>query len=430
VKELRLSLTCEPSKSAKRRFETEPGEEMQIDWSPFRVPIGTRIVCIHALCCLLCFSRKLYLRFFRDERQSTLLEGLADAFAYFHGVTLRVVLDNMSTAVLGRIGSDRKPLWHPRFLDFARHYGFEPFACRVRDPDRKGKDEKVFRLVWDDFLKSSEFSSWEDLDQRRAVWLDQTPKVGNLRIHGTTRRVPNQAWAEEEPLLIRLPESRFAVHEQSARIVDHDSTLSIDGTRYSVPSTLADHSVAVHLYADYFEVLNPAGKVALSRAYVSDDDKGKLITDRTHYANLPRRPSGAGAAERLDEAFVQRFPALMPFVDGLKLRMKALAPVHIRSLLRLCDHYGEEALVAAVSRAQHYRRFDANAVQRILERAHPLPEGDHVAPLRGIGPMVIGEVAPPSFDGFADFDRATHSGIAPSATHPESDPPKDPHHGS
>jgi hypothetical protein len=59
-----------------------------------------------------------------------------------------------------------------------------------------------------------------------------------------------------------------------------------------------------------------------------------------------------------------------------------------------------------------------------------LPEGDHVAPLRGIGPMIIGEVCLPSFDSFADFDHAAHSGIAPSATRPESDPPKDPHHGS
>jgi transposase len=185
VRELRTSLTGEPAKTTKRRFETAVGEEMQIDWSPFRVLIGTAVVCIHALCCLLCFSRKLYLRFFRDERQSTLLEGLADAFAYFRGVTQRVVLDNMSTAVLGRIGSDRKPLWHPRFLDFARHYGFAPFACRVRDPDRKGKDEKVFRLVWDDFLKSSEFSSWEDLDRRRVVWLvdghEDPRKFGQVR---------------------------------------------------------------------------------------------------------------------------------------------------------------------------------------------------------------------------------------------------------
>ena len=127
------------------------------------------MVMVHALGCLLGASRKLYLRLFRDERQSTLLEGLASALEYFEGVAARVVVDNMATAVLGRFGSDRKVLWHPRLLDFARHYGFEPFACRPRDPDRKGKKEKSFRLVFDDFIKGTDFESWDNLDARRRI---------------------------------------------------------------------------------------------------------------------------------------------------------------------------------------------------------------------------------------------------------------------
>jgi transposase len=215
VQQLRLRVTGEPKTQVKRRFETAAGEELQIDWSPYLLCIAGLMVQVRALGCLLAFSRKLYLRFYRNERQSTLLEALASAFQYFGGVTQRVVLDNMSTAVLGHIGSDQKPLWHPRFLDFARHYGFQPFACRVRDPDRKGKKEKSFRLVWDDLLKGSEFSSWQDLDQRRAVWLDHTPGVGNQRLHGTTRRIPNEAWLQERPLLIQLPEASFSVHHSS-----------------------------------------------------------------------------------------------------------------------------------------------------------------------------------------------------------------------
>ena len=87
------------------------------------------------------------------------------------------------------LGPERQVLWHPRFLDFARHYGFEPFACRPRDPDRKGKKEKSFRLVHDDFIKGTDFESWDELDARRRIWLDETPGVGNLRVPGTTSRV-------------------------------------------------------------------------------------------------------------------------------------------------------------------------------------------------------------------------------------------------
>ena len=107
VQQLRLRVTGEPKTQVKRRFETAAGEEMQIDWSPYVLPIAGRMVQVRALGCLLGFSRKLYLYFYRNERQSTLLEGLANAFQYFGGTTQRIVLDNMSTAVLGHLSKSR-----------------------------------------------------------------------------------------------------------------------------------------------------------------------------------------------------------------------------------------------------------------------------------------------------------------------------------
>lgn len=410
VAALRRQLTLLPASSTKRRFETAPGEEIQIDFSPYAVLIGGRLVRVHAFAVLLCYSRKLYLRFVREERTSTVLEGLAGAFAYFDGVTLWVVMDNMTQAVLGRLGKEREVLWQSRLLDCARHYGFTPVACAVRDPDRKGKDEKVFRLVEDDFLKGSEFESWEDLERRCRAWLDETPGAGNLRVHGTTRRVPNEVWEQEErALLIRLPEARFASFENEVREVDRDSTLSVRGTRYSVPSALANASVAVRLYADHFEVLDRQQRVAFSRRYVADSRKGTLVIDPTHYATLPRRPKGQHPG-RLDEAFVRRFPGLGPLVDGLKRRYKTLAPIQLRALLRLADRYGHDDFVAAATRAQEYRRFDAGAVERILERDCPLPpESDGQAPLGGAGPAIVGEVEAPSLDGYRGLDEADAS---------------------
>ena len=403
VRTLKSQRVRPPTRVVKRRFETRMGVECQIDWSPYTVSIAGRPTKVHALGCLLCASRKLFLRFFRDERQSTLLEGLASAFEYFQGVSAKVILDNMATAVLARIGPDRKPLWHPRFLDFSRYYGFEPFACKPRDADRKGKKEKSFRLVWDDFLKGTSFGSWDDLDGCGRVWLDETPGVGNLRVHGTTRRVPNEAWLEEKPFLIQLPEKRFAVHEDGVRLVDIDSTLSMEGTRYTVPSTLAGRSVAVRIYAEHFEVLDPQGRIAFSRTYVSDEDKGRLQIDKTHYAAVPRRPHVAGG-ERLDEALVLRFPSLATLVRGLHLHFKALAPIHFRALLRLADRYGQDAFLEAAQRAQQYRRYDALAIERILAHDHPLPDHDSPEPLSGAGPAVLGEVEPGSLDGYARLD--------------------------
>ena len=407
VREVQSRLTLAPRHDVKCRFETPPGKEMQIDWSSYLVPIAGRVVRIHALGCLLACCRKLSLHFYRDERESTLLEALALAFCEFDGVTLYVVLDNMTTAVLGRIGPDRKPLWHSRFLDFSRHYGFTPYACAVRDPDRKGKKEKSFRLVWDDFLNGSEFASWEDLDERRRIWLDETPGVANLRVHATTRLVPNRAFEDEHPLLIRLPGSSFPVHDQEIRDADRDSTIWVRGTPYSIPSALANHSVAVRLFSDHFEVLDRLGRIAFSRRYVPESEKGRLVIDPTHYASLARRRS-ASSGDRLDEAFLRRFPQLEALVDGIKRRAKTLAPIHFRALIRLADRYSEPDFLAAASRAQEFRRFDALAIERILGQTAPPPD-EPVPPLCGHGPLILGEVDPGALDSFAQFDAADPS---------------------
>jgi transposase len=404
VRALRASLR--PPKRAKRRFETRPGREMQIDWSPYTVMIDARPTKAHALGCLLCWSRRLFIHFFPNERLSTLLEGLAMAFDYFGGCAQRTVLDNMSTAVLGRPQPSREPLWHPRFLDFIwEHYGSKPFACKVNDPDRKGKKEKSFRLVEDDFLKGSEFVSWEDLNGRARVWLDETPGVANNRVHGTTRLVPNEAWLAERDALIRLPQDRFAVYDQELRLVDDDSTLSIAGTRYTVPDELAGRPANVRLYAFHFEVTDHTGRVVFSRRYVEPRDKGKLIIDPTHYSPAA---SGAhrGSGERIAEQLLMRYPTLAPFVSGIELRMKGLAPIHFGTLLRLARRWGEKAFLAAAEHCQQYRRFDAGAVRRILERDHPLPQGDlEIPPLGTAGATaLLGEVEPPTFDGYAHLD--------------------------
>jgi len=404
VHQLRTTLGVTTQKSVKRRFETPPAQEMQIDWSPYLVPIAARPHQVHALGCLLCHSRKLFVHFFPDERQPTLLEGLAMAFEYFQGCPHRLVLDNMSTAVLGRFQGDGEVLWHPRFADFARHYGFKPFACKPKDPDRKGKKEKSFRLLCDDFLKGSQFASFDDLNARLRLWLDHTPEAGNLRLHGTTRRVPNEVYDEEKAVLIALPEQRFGVYEQSVRLVDQDSTVSVRGTRYSVPASLANRSVAVRLFAEHFEVLDAHGRLAWSRRYVGEQQHGQLIIDPTHYATLSRR--SRRHPERLDAAFLARFPTLAPLVRGLQLKMKSLAGVHLRALLRLVDRYGAPHFLEAAEHAQSYRRFDAGAVQRILEQRHGPGEDPAPAPLSGGAVDLVNEVDPGALDAYCHLDGA------------------------
>lgn len=414
IREFRAQNALElPRKDVKRRFETNPAFEMQVDWSPFRIPIAGHEVLVHCLSVILCWCRKLFVAFFRNEKEHTLLEGLARAFEYFDGCAIQLVVDNMATAVLGRIGPNRKPIWHPLFLEFTRHYGFRSVACRVKHPNRKGKIEKPYRLVFDDLLNGAEFSSWEHLETECARWLDgrREEEVCNWRVHGTTGQRPNEAYLAERDFLIRLPRERFPVYEDSDRIVDDDATLSIGGRKYNIPTGLANRTVRVHLFASYFEVMGPDGQVAFSRSYAGPEEPRKTLIEPSLYAGLPRRPLVTAHRERLDEAFLRRFPTLASLVDGLKLRMKTLAPIHLRKLLRLAERYGQEAFLAAATRAQAFKRFDALAVGRILEHEHQEPVDELIVPLTGGGAAVLGDVDPGSLEGFGHLDAEPPTSI-------------------
>jgi len=391
----------------KRRFETKPGLESQLDWSPYTVDIAGKPTKVHALGVLLCHSRKVHYGVYRDERQSTLLEGMAIAGDYFEGFTRWVVIDNMATAVLGRIGSNGKPIWHPRFKAFCEHCGFTAKNCRVNDPDRKGKKEKSFRLFFDDFLKGKSFSSWSDLLRQLAHWLDHTPGTCNLRRHGTTGLVPNDVYLAERPLLIPLPSQRFPVYEETTRLVDDDATISVHQISYNVPDDLVGLTVPVRLYAEHFEVLNKERLVVYSCRYIDKlVDPRRLVIDESCYANTPRRARDGGSGQRLDEIFVRRFPQLEKFVVGLKLKFSAMANIHVRDLLRLSSQYGEQAFLAAALKAQAKRRFLSSSVRRILEMDCPLPPEDYSMPLGGLGSVIVGDVDEANLDAaFGDLDK-------------------------
>ena len=61
---------------------------------------------------------------------------------------------------------DEGPLYNPKFLAFATHYGFRPQACCVRRPQTKGKVERKFFYVETSLLNGRTFDTLEHLNER------------------------------------------------------------------------------------------------------------------------------------------------------------------------------------------------------------------------------------------------------------------------
>jgi transposase len=396
-----------PKKRVWRRFETAPGEETQFDWSPYRVQLGEKERAVYAFGATLGYCRKIHVRFYMSDNETSLLEAHTHAFADFEGVTKRGVYDRMATVVLGTIGKDRKPLWHPRFREFAAYYGYEPYLCKPRDPDRKGKDERIFWYLERDFLRGSKFDSLEDLNNKVRLWLDN---VANCRMHGTTRKIPDEAWQEERPFLIALPDSPYPACNEELRKVGPDAVISVKGTHYTVPAKLAHLTITVRLFSEHFEVLDPRRQLAFSRRYVADTDKGKLIIDTNHYESVkPRTAIPGGSVAKLEDAFCTRFPTLENLALGIKKKMKGLAHIHLRTLWRLADRYGDDTFLPVAERVQSFHRFDAIAVRRILERDFPIAD-EHLplyTPLTAAARVIasLSDVDSGSLDDYAHLDN-------------------------
>ena len=97
-------------------------------------------------------------------------------------------------------------LYNRTLLEFARHYGYLPKACKPYRAKTKRQVERPYRYIREDFFLGRSFRNLDDLNQQLRQWLDQ---VANVRVHATTRRVVAEHFAEEQPRLQQLPAGSF-----------------------------------------------------------------------------------------------------------------------------------------------------------------------------------------------------------------------------
>ena len=81
------------------RFETAPGRQLQIDFGATSVSIGGERVRVHLFVATLGYSRRLFVRAFRHERQAAWFDGMEGAFQHFGGVPREVLFDNARALV-------------------------------------------------------------------------------------------------------------------------------------------------------------------------------------------------------------------------------------------------------------------------------------------------------------------------------------------
>ncbi len=189
------------------RFETAPGEQMQVDFTVIRRGREPLL----AFVATLGYSRASWVRFTTREDTETLIACLRAAMAEFGGVPQHVLFDNAKSVVIDRDAyGEGLHRWNKALLGLADEYGFTLRLCRPYRAKTKGKVERFNGYLKGSFLvplAATLKASGLRLDGQAANahigrWLAE---VANARIHGTTGERPDRRLAIERSALMPLP---------------------------------------------------------------------------------------------------------------------------------------------------------------------------------------------------------------------------------
>ena len=344
-----------------------PGECAQVDWGSFgTVPVGATTRRLSFFVMVLCYSRMMYLEFTVSQTMEHFLACHQHAFEAFGGVPAKVMTDNLKSAVIKRIiGAD--PVFNPRYLDFARHYGFAISACNVGKGNEKGRVENGVGYVKKNFLSGLDIPDFGALNPAARIWLDT---IANVRIHGVTRQKPVDLLEKERLYLKPLPTHPVEVATVTQVRASSLFRITIDTNRYSVPAEYVGTPLTLKLYPDRLCVYQQENLIARHhRCY----DRHQDIEDPDHPKALLAQRKKAR-----DQKMFMRFLSLSPKADAYwqQLEQRRMNPAHhVRKIVALSEIYGPDAVARAMADAFVYQAFSSEYIANILEqRARFRPE--------------------------------------------------------
>jgi len=337
-----------------------PGQTAQVDWgSAGWLNVGRTRRRLSFFVLVLCHSRQLYVEFTLAQTQEHFLACHQHAFEYLNGVSCEIMVDNCKTAVLSH-PMGQPAVFHPRYLDFARHYGFTIKACGPRRANEKGRVEKAVHYVKQNFLAGLELASLEALNAAVRRWLDE---VANVRVHGETHQVPRDLFLEEQPHLRPLTVLPYDLATVQTVWVNRRARVTFDTNRYSVPPAFVGKSLVLKVYPERLALYHQDQLIAEhTRRY----DRHQDYEQPEHVAQLLAQRRQA----RQQQHFT-RFLALAPCARDYYQRLvekRGNPQHHVQKIVALSEIHGVDKVQRALEDAWAYQAFSCEYIANLLDQ--------------------------------------------------------------
>jgi len=269
VKDYLLAVrTAAKNRRAYVRMEPGPGERFEVDWGHFGALLYNGSARkLYAFCLVECHSRKMYLEFTHTQSFETFVRCHIHAFEEMAGCAREIWFDNLATAVAEHEGNLIR--FNPRFLTFAREYGFIPRACHVAAAWEKGKVERAIGYIRQAFWPLRTFADLDDVNAQAKQWIEHT---ANQRKHRETGQSPDERFQSE--FLRPLPLLHADYRDTSDALVDKQLRLCFDGNRYCAPPKYVGRNLTVKADSHSVSIYDQPKEIV---SYVRSWERGRTF---------------------------------------------------------------------------------------------------------------------------------------------------------
>ena len=344
-------------------LDFEPGDTAQVDFGrgPEITDVQTgEIISTWIFVMVLAWSRHMYAEMVRDQKVATWLGCHRRAFEALGGVPVRVVLDNLKSAITKACYYD--PEVQRSYAECAEGYGFLIAPHPPREPQMKGRVESGVKYVRKTFLPLRHFRSLSDGNHQLSEWV---MGVAGNRIHGTTRQRPLTQFVETERYLLKpLPDRPPELVVWKKVKVHADGHVQYDYCLYSVPYTLVPQSLwlraaetTVRCFRDHeLAAIHPRLYRHGSRSTLDEHLPPEALA---HKMRTPQwclsqaQEIGPGCRELIETLFAHRV------IDNLRAA---------QGVIGLSKKYGNQRLEAACQRALAHDSALYRTVKTILDK--------------------------------------------------------------